>query len=70
LVSPRSTVLLDSTIIINSAAKSPLNGWGGAFYFETVQLISFTLSKCTVDGSFANIHGGVFFVEIMANGLI
>jgi len=47
-----------------------LNGWGGSFYFETVQLSTFTLSKCTVDGSYANIQGGIFFVEIMSNGLI
>ena len=33
---PRSSVLLDSTIITNSNADSSTNGWGGVFYFETV----------------------------------
>jgi len=34
--SPRSSVLLDSTLITNSNADSSSNGWGGVFYFETV----------------------------------
>jgi hypothetical protein len=32
---PRSNIVLDSTIITNSNAKSPSNGYGGVFYFET-----------------------------------